>query len=97
MITWYTAFSYLGSARNAWVVVKDRQKYLFWIYASSALANVVLNYLLIPSMGATGAAIASLAAQIFTTMIVPFFISDMRENSMLMLDAILLKGILWGK
>ena len=97
VITWYTAFSYLGVARNAWVVAKDRQKYLFWIYAASALANVVLNYLLIPSMGATGAAIASLAAQVFTTMVVPFFISGMRENSMLMLDAILLKGIVWKK
>ncbi len=97
IITWYTAFSYLGVARNAWVVAKDRQKYLFRIYAASALANVVLNYLLIPSLGASGAAVASLAAQVFTTLIVPFFIKDMRENSMLMLDAIMLKGIVWGK
>ncbi len=97
IITWYTAFSYLGVARNAWVVAKDRQKYLFRIYAASALANVVLNYLLIPSFGASGAAVASLAAQVFTTLIVPFFIKDMRENSMLMLDAIMLKGILWNK
>ena len=97
IITWYTAFSYLGVARNAWVVAKDRQKYLFRIYAASALANVVLNYLLIPGMGASGAAIASLVAQVFTTLVVPFFIKDMRENSMLMLDAIMLKGILWNK
>ncbi len=97
IITWYTAFSYLGVARNAWVVAKDCQKYLFRIYAASALANVVLNYLLIPSFGASGAAVASLAAQVFTTLIVPFFIKDMRENSMLMLDAIMLKGILWNK
>ena len=97
IITWYTAFSYLGVARNAWVVAKDRQKYLFRIYAASALANVVLNYLLIPSMGASGAAIASLVAQVFTTLVVPFFIKDMRENSMLMLDAMMLKGILWNK
>lgn len=97
IITWYTAFSYLGVARNAWVVSKERQKYLFGIYASSAAANVILNYLLIPSMGASGAAIASLAAQVLTTMVVPFFIKDMRENSMLMLDAILLKGILWKR
>lgn len=97
IITWYTAFSYLGVARNAWVVAKDCQKYLFRIYAASALANVVLNYLLIPSLGASGAAVASLAAQVFTTLIVPFFIKDMRENSMLMLDAIMLKGILWNK
>ena len=97
IITWYTAFSYLGVARDAWVVAKNRQKYLFRIYATSALANVVLNYLLIPSMGASGAAIASLVAQVFTTLVVPFFIPEMRENSMLMVDAILLKGILWNK
>ena len=37
IITWYTAFSYLGVARNAWIVSKERQKYLFGIYASSAV------------------------------------------------------------
>lgn len=97
IITWYTAFSYLGVARNAWVVAKDRQKNLFAIYAASAVANVILNYLLIPALGASGAAIASLVAQVFTTLIVPFFIRGMKENALLMLDAILLKGILWGK
>lgn len=97
IITWYTAFSYLGVARNAWVVAEARQKYLFPIYAASAVANVVLNYLLIPSLGASGAAIASLAAQVFTTLVVPFFINGMRENSMLILDAIILKGILWNR
>ena len=97
IITWYTAFSYLGVARNAWIVSKERQKYLFGIYASSAVANVILNYLLIPSMGASGAAIASLIAQVLTTLVVPFFMKDMRENSMLILDAILLKGILWDR
>lgn len=95
VITWYTAFSYLGVARNAWVVAKDRQKYLFAIYAASAAVNVVLNYLLIPALGALGAAIASLAAQVSTTLIVPFFIQGMRENALLMLDAILLKDVLW--
>jgi O-antigen/teichoic acid export membrane protein len=97
IITWYTAFSYLGVARNAWVVAKERQRYLFLIYAASAIANVVLNYLLIPAMGASGAAIASLVAQVFTTIVVPFFIKDMRENSMMILDAITLKGILWDR
>ena len=96
IITWYTAFSYLGVARNAWVVSKERQKFLFAIYASAAVANVMLNYLLIPAWGASGAAIASLAAQVFTTIVVPFFIKDMKENSMLILEAIMLKGILWG-
>lgn len=93
VITWYTAFSYLGVARNAWVVCENRQKYLIWIYASAAISNVVLNILLIPRWGAVGAAAASLAAQVITTMVTPFFIPGMRRNAMLMLEAIMLKDI----
>lgn len=93
IITWYTAFSYLGVARNAWIVAKDRQKYLIWIYLSAAVVNVLLNLALIPLWGASGAALASLAAQVLTTMVVPFFIKPLRRNSMMMVEAILLKGI----
>ena len=93
IITWYTAFSYLGVARNAWVVGKDKQKYLIWIYASAALSNVLLNMWLIPIWGASGAALASLAAQIVTVMVAPFFIKPLKRNSVLMLEAIALKGL----
>lgn len=93
VITWYTAFSYLGVARNAWIVCKDRQKYLLPVYGLSAISNVVLNLLLIPKLGTVGAAAASLAAQIMTTMVFPFLIPDLRENSALMVEAITLKDI----
>ena len=92
IITWYVAFSYLGVARNAWVVSKNKQKYLIPINAGSALMNVVLNYILIPKLGASGAAIASLITQIGTIFIVPLFIKDMRPNVIMMLNAVLLKG-----
>lgn len=90
IITWYTAFSYLGVARDAWIVCMDKQKYLKYIYVTSAVVNVVLNLIFIPFMGASGAALASLIAQI-STIVVPFFIKDMRENSALMVKAILFK------
>ena len=93
IITWYTAFSYLGGARNAWVVCEDRQKYLVIIYAVSAAANVVLNFLLIPDFGASGAAAASLVTQILTILVVPFFVKGLRENAKLMVEAIFLKGV----
>lgn len=91
VITWYTAFSYLGVARNAWIVCMKKQKYLKYIYCSSALINVILNFVLIPQWGATGAAIASLTTQILTAIVVPFFIKELRENSVLMIKAILFK------
>lgn len=93
VITWYTAFSYLGAARNAWIVCMDKQKYLKYLYLASALVNVGLNFLFIPILGATGAAIASLISQISTVFIVPFFMKDLRENSLLMVQAILFKGL----
>lgn len=94
ILTWYTAFSYLGVARNAWVVCENKQKYLKYIYVSAAFANVVLNFLLIPIWGTAGAAIASLAAQIVTVMVAPFFIREMRENAIMMRDAILLRDLI---
>lgn len=97
ILTWQTAFSYLGVARDIWVVCEEKQKYLKYIYVSAAAANVALNLLFIPLWGAAGAAFASLVAQIVTVMVAPFFIKGMRENSIMMLDAILLKGIVWRK
>ena len=96
ILTWYTAFSYLGVARNAWVVCENRQKYLIWVYGAAAVSNVLLNLLLIPRWGASGAAAASLVAQVVTALIAPFLLKGLRENGKLMLDAILLRGV-FGK
>ncbi len=93
VITWYTAFSYLGVARNAWIVCEEKQKYLKYIYISAALSNILLNLALIPLWGSTGAALATLITQIMTTMIVPFFIKDIRHNSVLMLEGIFFRHI----
>lgn len=93
VITWYTAFSYLGVARNAWIVCENKQKYLKYIYVSAAASNIMLNLVFIPRWGTTGAAAASLITQILTTVVIPFFIKDLRRNSVLMVEAIMLKGL----
>lgn len=93
VVTWYTAFSYLGVARNAWIVCEKKQKYLKYIYVLSALSNVVLNCFFIPSFGATGAALASLITQVLTTLIVPLFFKDIRYNSVLMLEGICFRKV----
>lgn len=93
IITWYTIFSYLGVARNAWIVCENKQKYLKYMYLSAAFINIGLNYLMIPMWGASGAALASLITQICTSLILPCFWKDMRPNVKLMLDAFLLRGV----
>lgn len=93
IVTWYTAFSYLGVARNAWIVAERKQKYLKYIYTVAALLNVIINFALIPVMGAEGAALASLITQVLTSIVLPLFIKQLRPNAKLMLEAIILKGI----
>lgn len=88
VLTWYTAFSYLGVARNAWVVCMNRQKRLKYIYTAAAVSNVILNFVFIPRWGAAGAAAASLVTQM-VTIIAPLFIRDMRENTVMMWKAML--------
>ena len=97
IITWYTAFSYLGVARNAWMVCENKQKYLKYIYVSAAILNVIINFTLIPRFGASGAAMASLITQVCTSIVLPFLIKPIRENAMMMFDAIMLKGLVWKK
>ena len=93
VVTWYTAFSYFGVARNAWIVSNEKQKYLKYIYVAAAVINVGLNAVFIPIWGATGAAFASLLTQIFTSIILPYCIKDIRPNAKLMLEAIILKDV----
>lgn len=92
IIVWYTAFSYLGVARNPWMVCENKQKYLKYIYIGAAVINVLLNALLIPNFGAAGAAGASLVTQMATTVVLPFAIPVLRPNAKLMVEAVCLKG-----
>ena len=93
IITWYTAFSYLGVAREAWVVSYRKQNYLKYLYIGAAITNVLLNALMIPLWGASGAALASLLTQISTILLFPALIKDLQPNVKLMIDAILLKDV----
>ena len=97
IITWYTAFSYLGVARNAWIVSEGKQKYLKYMYFGAALMNVALNCLFIPKFEAAGAAIASLITQMFTSIILPCFFKEMRPNSKLIIEAIFLRKVFTKK
>lgn len=97
VVVWYTAFSFLGVARNAWVVCENKQKYLKYLYFGAAVLNVVLNLVLIPKFGASGAAAASLVTQVATVLVFPVCIPPLRPNVKLMIDAVLLKAVFLRK
>ncbi len=92
IITWYTAFSYLGVARDTWIVCRQCQRYLKYLYMAAALCNVLMNLFFIPLLGVSGAALASLITQILT-IVFPLFIKEMRESTLWIMQAICLQGV----
>ena len=84
LVVWYTTFSYLGAVRNVWILVESKEKYLWVINLTGAIANVILNLLFIPLWGTCGAALASLITQIFTNVVLGFIIKPIRQNNHLM-------------
>jgi len=85
LVVWYTTFSYIGSVRSIWILAENKQKYLWIMNLSGAGANVLFNAILIPFMGAMGAALASLVTQFFTNVVIGFIIKPIRYNNKLLL------------
>lgn len=94
IITWYSAFSYMGSVRNIWMLAEEKQKYLWIINLSGALLNVAGNFALIPLLGAVGAAIATVVTQFFTNFILCLIVKPIRPTAKLICNAINPKFIL---
>lgn len=88
VITWYSAFSYIAPVRNIWILAEGKQRYLWIINLSGAVVNVIGNYLIIPYLGAVGAAMISVVTQVFTNFILCFLIPDMRPCARHMICAL---------
>lgn len=87
ILTLYTTFSYLGIIRNVWILAEKKQKYLWILNLTGAVANVGLNFLLIPYMGIDGAALATLLTQFTANVGISFILRPVRRSNILMLQA----------
>lgn len=85
ILVWNTAFSYMGYVRNIWILAEEKHKVLFSINLSGAVANLLLNFCLIPVWGACGAALATVLTQLFTNFIMGFVLKNVRPNNRLLI------------
>ncbi len=58
-----------GSVWNKWIIIEGGQKRVIAGQGLGLLSNLILNYLLIPTYGVAGAALASLISYFLTTLI----------------------------
>jgi len=79
-VIWYTIFSYIGGVRSVWILAENKQNYLWIISFCGMLLNIVLNFVWIPVFQGVGAAVATTITQVFTNVILVFFVKPLRVN-----------------
>jgi PST family polysaccharide transporter len=88
---WASLAVFLGVASSQFLLVEQLQKISFYRTLIGLVCNVVLNLLLIPEMGAKGAAIATVVSYFVSTLSVVFFKRTRSHTTLLLLAPFLRK------
>ena len=94
ILTWFTTFSYIGAARNVWILATDNHRYLWRINLIGALSGIVMNFILIKRFGMIGAAVTAIITQFLTNYLTGYIFKDVRPVNDLLLQALNPKNIL---
>ena len=76
---WSSVAIAMNSARYRWLAVVGLQRHAPTVTIVGLVANVALNLVLIPAMGAMGAAIATLVSYFISGYLASFFLPELRE------------------
>ena len=78
ILVWSIVFTYYGGAQSVWMLSENKQKYLPLLGAIGAITNVILNYLMIPWLHASGAAVATLITSLISNVVLCGLIKPLR-------------------
>lgn len=93
LVVWYITFSYIGGVRSIWILAENLQKYLWIINLAGAVANVILNAVMIPVLGMYGAALTSIITQMFINVFIGFIIRPLRRSNLLLFKGLNPKNV----
>lgn len=89
MHVWGSLFVFLGVASSQFLIAENLNKLTFIRTGFGAIVNIGLNFLLIPSMGMMGTAIATVIAYFSATFLI-IFIPKTRPQGIMMLKSLFL-------
>lgn len=87
---WSSLFAFLGIAQSKWIVSEGLQRYNFYGRLLGLIANILLNWWLIPLYSGMGAAIATLISYAIGSYACFLLLPPTRGNAYLMTKAIFL-------
>lgn len=84
---WHTIFTYIGPARDTWILANRKQSILWKINLAGAIINIILNVIFIRLWGVIGAACASVISQICVYIILGMIVSPIKECTIMMIKS----------
>lgn len=85
---WTVTFMSLGMARSIWVISENLQKFRLYNNIIAVIINISLNLLLIPVLGISGAAIATLVQQVVGVFALSFLWAPYRPSARAMIRSL---------
>ena len=70
---WACPFIFAGVVGSSWYLVENLQRLIFYRTATGAILNIILNFILIPIYGPSGAAFATVISQVLASYILDAF------------------------
>lgn len=86
---WGSIFIFLGVARGGWILNENLQRYSIYYLGAGMIANIVLNFILIPTHGIVGAAWATVIAQSISVLFAPLLFKPTRLSFYMMVKSLL--------
>ena len=94
ILCWQLPLSYLGTARNVWLLCNKKENYVKYLTLIGACSNLLLNFVFIPPLGANGAALATVLTELIINVIMQIIIPPLRTNGKLVLCSIFMIDVL---
>ena len=91
---WTSVFVFWGVVGETWYLNEGLMRLALYRTGSAAIANVALNFVLIPRYGGVGAAIATLAAQAWSAWLSNLVWRRTRPLFLLQIRSLSLRGLL---
>lgn len=92
---WAAVFVFLNNTTWVWHISENKQKLASIKVIFGLILNIVLNYVLIPIYGITGAAIATLISRMFSAYLLNALFKDTRQIFLMMSYALIFRNKKW--
>jgi len=80
---WAAVFFFLQTASVRWLIAQGQTRKILYMNVGGLAINLLLNFFLIPSIGISGAAVATLLAQVYSGLLYDAIDKDMRTSFMM--------------